>query len=71
MAKEKDKSWVNDGSHFAHDSLYVSIDDSMVESYLSVFRRIFEKTGHNAHYEMMIGEEAGEKRIEALEAVTT
>ena len=38
-------SWVNDGSHFAHDSLYVSIDESMVDSYLNIFKRIFEKTG--------------------------
>jgi wobble nucleotide-excising tRNase len=28
-------SWVNDGSHFAHDSLYVSIDTSMVDAYLN------------------------------------
>ena len=48
-------SWVNDGSHSAHDSLYVSIDDSMVESYLSVFKEIFVKTKHVAHYEMMMG----------------
>lgn len=48
-------SWVNDGSHSAHDSLYVSIDDSMVESYLSVFKDIFVKTKHVAHYEMMMG----------------
>ena len=48
-------SWVNDGSHFAHDSLYVSIDDSMVENYLSVFKEIFVKTKHMAHYEMMMG----------------
>ena len=48
-------SWVNDGSHFAHDSLYVSIDYSMVEKYLSVFKEIFVKTNHMAHYEMMMG----------------
>ncbi len=64
-------SWVNDGSHFAHDSLYVSIDDSMVEIYLDVFKRIFEKTKHIAHYNMMMGEP--EKAAEVLEAaeVTT
>ena len=49
-------SWVNDGSHSVHDSLYVSIDSSMVESYLSVFKQIFEKTGHIAHYKMMMRE---------------
>lgn len=49
-------SWVNDGSHFAHDDLYVSIDDSMVESYLQVFRAIFQKSEHIAHYRMMMGD---------------
>lgn len=57
-------SWVNDGSHFAHDSVYVSIDDSMVESYLSVFKRIFEETDHIAHYNMMMGDS-----VESTEAV--
>lgn len=50
-------SWVNDGSHFAADSLYVSIDKSTVDSYLKVFKQIFEKTGHIAHYNMMMGPE--------------
>jgi len=49
-------SWVNDGSHFAHDDLYVSIDDSMVETYLKVFRAIFENSDHLAHYKMMMGD---------------
>jgi wobble nucleotide-excising tRNase len=47
-------SWVNDGSHSAHDDLYVSVDDGVVERYLDVFRRIFEKTDHKAHYDMMM-----------------
>jgi wobble nucleotide-excising tRNase len=63
-------SWVNDGSHFAHDSLYVSIDDSMVESYLSVFKRIFDKTGHIAHYNMMMGETTAPKAVEPVDAAT-
>ena len=50
-------SWVNDGSHSAHDSLYISIDDSVVESYMDVFEQIFDKTGHVAHYKMMMGKE--------------
>ena len=49
-------SWVNDGSHYAHDDLYVSIDNSTVENYLNVFRTIFYNTGHLAHYEMMMGD---------------
>ena len=47
-------SWVNAGSHHAHDDLYVSIDDSTVESYLQVFKAIFEKSGHFPHYKMMM-----------------
>lgn len=49
-------SWVNDGSHFAQDDLYVSIDDAMVEMYLDVFKAVFEKSGHGAHYRMMMGD---------------
>lgn len=49
-------SWVNDGSHFAHDDLYIAIDDATVDNYLNVFRAIFEKAEHLAHYRMMMGE---------------
>jgi len=49
-------SWVHDGSHYAHDDLYVSIDDSMVGKYLKVFKAIFDKSGHIAHYKMMMGD---------------
>lgn len=49
-------SWVNDGSHYAHDDLYVSIDSLMVDNYLNVFRAIFEKTDHFSHYKMMMGD---------------
>lgn len=48
-------SWINDGSHFAHDDLYVAPDDSQVETYLKVFEEIFKKTDHHAHYRMMMG----------------
>ena len=49
-------SWINDGSHYAQDDLYVSIEDTAIESYLTVFKSIFEKTGQIAHYKMMMGE---------------
>lgn len=49
-------SWVNDGSHFAHDDLYITIDDATVDNYLRVFRAIFEKAEHLAHYKMMMGD---------------
>ncbi|MFB6463881.1 AAA family ATPase [Bradyrhizobium tunisiense] len=50
-------SWVNDGSHSAHDDLYVTVDDQVVARYLDVFQRIFEKTEHHGHYKMMMGSE--------------
>jgi wobble nucleotide-excising tRNase len=47
-------SWVNDGSHFAHDDLYIAIDSSSVETYLMVFKEIFKRTDQFAHYKMMM-----------------
>jgi len=58
-------SWVHDGSHYAHDDLYVSLDDSIVDSYLKVFRAIFDKSGHSAHYKMMMGEVYLEEPMQA------
>jgi len=49
-------SWVHDGSHYAHDDIFVSIDDAMVNSYLKVFKAIFDKWDHSPHYEMMMGD---------------
>jgi len=49
-------SWVHDGSHYAHDDLYVSIDDSTVDNHLKIFRAIFTKSGHASHYKMMMGD---------------
>jgi wobble nucleotide-excising tRNase len=50
-------SWVNAGSHHAHDDVYVTLSDTMVQNYLRVFRAIFVKTGHTAHYKMMMGDD--------------
>lgn len=47
-------SWVNDGSHSAHDDLYVAVCESTVELYLDVFRRIFEGANQIEHYNMMM-----------------
>jgi len=49
-------SWVQDGSHYANDDLYISITDTTIETYLRVFKEIFEKSGHDNHYKMMMGE---------------
>lgn len=50
-------SWVNVGSHQAHDDVYVTPSETMVQNYLKVFREIFEKTGHQGHYRMMMGDD--------------
>jgi wobble nucleotide-excising tRNase len=61
-------SWINDGSHFAHDDLYVAVEDSMVERYLIVFRAIFQKSGHEAHYKMMMGSAGADVPEDAVAA---
>ena len=63
-------AWVNDGSHSAFDSLYVTIDDSMVDNYLRVFKEIFAKTNHMAHYEMMMGTRSNGEMSEPIEVDT-
>ncbi|MDH4556951.1 hypothetical protein E8F11_17565 [Pseudomonas sp. BN417] len=50
-------SWVNDGSHYAPDELYVAIGDAMAASYMKIFFKIFKVTNHMAHYEMMMGDD--------------
>jgi wobble nucleotide-excising tRNase len=64
-------SWVHDGSHYTHDDLYVSIDDSMVEKYLKVFREIFVKERHIEHYKMMMGDAFVEEPAIVVAAVAT
>lgn len=54
-------SWINDGSHFAHDDLYVAPDDAQVETYLKVFEEIFKRSDHHAHYKMMMGIQQAEE----------
>lgn len=47
-------SWMHDGSHNAHDDLYMAIDKATVDMYLEVFRKIFVQTKQEAHYNMMM-----------------
>ncbi|MFA5551967.1 MAG: AAA family ATPase [Trueperaceae bacterium] len=60
-------SWMHDGSHNAHDDLYISMDPTTVSSFLEVFRLIFEKTNHEAHYKMMMGIESTTEAPNAAE----
>lgn len=46
-------SWINDGSHFINDDLVVYVEPESIEKYLKVFQDIFEKMGHESHYNMM------------------
>ncbi len=62
-------SWINDGSHFVNDDLYVSCDESTIEIYLDVFKKIFKETDHISHYDMMMG--ASSVNGEAAEAQKT
>ncbi len=47
--------WLNDGSHGVSDDFFVQSQDTSIETYLKVFENIFKKTGHEAHYKMMMG----------------
>ncbi|MNO00980.1 hypothetical protein D3C81_2210040 [compost metagenome] len=47
-------SWINDGSHSISEDLYVESNIDLVARYLSVFKSIFEKKNHIAHYKMMM-----------------
>lgn len=50
-------SWVNDGSHFAMDDLYMACDPGQIDRYMAVFKRIFEESDHGGHFKMMMGED--------------
>ena len=50
-------SWINDGSHFSNDDVFIATDDETIEKYLDIFKRIFETQGHISHYEMMMNKD--------------
>lgn len=58
-------SWINDGSHFSGDDVYMSLDEELTKKYLIVFQKIFEKSEHTAHFKMMMGK--GYKPLESEE----
>jgi len=47
-------SWINEGSHVISDDLYVESSIETQAKYLEVFKNIFKKSGHIAHYNMMM-----------------
>ncbi|MHC5363201.1 AAA family ATPase [Myroides sp. LJL110] len=48
-------SWINDGSHSIRDDLFIEIPSLTIDTYRKVFKDIFEKSKHIAHYNMMMG----------------
>ena len=49
--------WFNEGSHDILDDLYVEHPREMNVKYLEFFKQMFERSGHGAHYRMMMHEE--------------
>lgn len=47
-------AWVNDGSHFSHDDAFYAFDQTSIETYMEIFKQVFDKNGQLAHYEMMM-----------------
>lgn len=49
-------SWLHDNSHTCFgDEFYTPLDDNQIVKYKEVFKKIFEKYHHEAHYKMMMG----------------
>lgn len=48
--------WFDEGSHDILDDFYVEHPREMNEKYLAMFRKLFERSGHLAHYNMMMAE---------------
>lgn len=48
--------WLNAGSHSALDDAHITPSDTMTQNALRVFKEIFDKRDHLAHYQMMMGE---------------
>ncbi|MGX5670495.1 AAA family ATPase [Kocuria rhizophila] len=50
-------NWVNEGSHGVFENLHYSPSPTTQDMYLDVFRHVFDRSGHDAHYKMMMGSE--------------
>ncbi len=49
-------SCINEQSHLVNDDFVMCFSAESIASYARVFKRIFELTGHEAHYNMMLGQ---------------
>jgi wobble nucleotide-excising tRNase len=62
-------SCINEGSHFITDDFVMQYESATMNSYIRVFKLIFQKMGHESHYNMMMkGEnpEAEQKTTEGM-----
>lgn len=57
-------SWANAGSHSAFDDYSATPNMFNAETYLKVFKELFEHSGHIAHYNMMMKSTAEENKNE-------
>ncbi|MFF2499578.1 AAA family ATPase [Peribacillus sp. NPDC058075] len=49
-------SWINDGSHYISEDLYVEDNEDVADRYFDVFKKIFYIQDHKAHFDMMMGD---------------
>jgi len=47
--------WINDGSHSLNEDIELELAEHTIQNYKDVFKKIFEYSGHIAHYNMMMG----------------
>lgn len=57
-------SWINDGSHYISEDLYIENNEDIVHRYFYVFKQIFKLEGHKAHFDMMLGDYQYESPIQ-------
>ena len=48
-------AFINVNSHMVNDDFVIIYDEDTISKYIKVFEKIFEITGHKAHYDMMMG----------------
>jgi len=53
-------AWINAGSHEIIDDINISINNEQVDKYREIFKKIFDYSGHIAHYNMMMGIDTNE-----------
>jgi hypothetical protein len=47
--------WINDGSHSLNEDIELELAEYTIQNYKDVLKKIFEYSGHIAHYNMMMG----------------